>query len=96
MIAAISTLARISQCHSGGMAAAAEPDPEAVQAWFEGLYERPLLLIGGGLLLLLPVAWIQGFCQLLGTAPFARAVLDLAPVVAPETANSADMNPIGH
>lgn len=77
----------------GGVAAA---DPDAVLAWLEGLPERPALLVGLGLVLLLPLAWIQGFSQLLVTAPFARAVFDLA--AEPETpgeANSADTAPIG-
>ena len=78
----------IAMAVSGGVAAA---DPEAFLAWLEGLPSQPALVIGLGLLLLLPMAWLQGFSQLLTTAPFARAVSDLA--VEPEAvgpANSAD------
>lgn len=69
-------------------------DPEAVLAWLESLPERPGLLIGLGLVLLVPMAWIHGFCQLLGTAPFARAVLDLAREPEETPAISADTTPI--
>ena len=72
----------------GGVAAT---DPEAVVAWLEALPGQPALMIGLGLLFLLPMAWVQGFGQLLTTAPFARAVAELA--AAPETGptvNSAD------
>lgn len=77
---------------AGGTAAATNPD--AVLAWMEGLPEQPGLLVGLGLVLLLPLAWIQGFSQLLTTAPFARAVLDLAAEPAAASANSADTTPI--
>lgn len=76
----------------GGVAAATDPD--AVLAWLETLPDRPALLIGPGLVLLIPMAWIHGFFQLLATAPFARAVLDLEPW--PEGAISADTTPIAH
>lgn len=76
----------------GGVAAATDPD--AVLTWLETLPDRPALLIGLGIVLLIPMAWIHGFFQLLATAPFARAVLDLAP--RPDGANSADTTPIAH
>ena len=69
-------------------------DPEAVLAWLESLPERPGLLIGLGVVLVLPMAWIHGFCQLLGTAPFARAVSDLAREPEEAPAISADTTPI--
>lgn len=71
-------------------------NPEAMLTWLEGLPERPYLLIGLGLVLLLPIAWIHGFFQLLSTAPFARAVRDLAAEAEPtaESANSADTTSI--
>lgn len=70
-------------------------DPEAFAAWLEGLPGQPALMIGLGLLLLLPMAWLQGFGQLMTTAPFARAASDLsAGLEAPPSANSADTAPI--
>lgn len=77
----------------GGVAAT---DPDAVLAWMEGLPSQPWLLAGLGIVLLLPLAWIQGFSQLLVTAPFARAVLDLAGGPEAAAANSADTTPIAH
>lgn len=77
----------------GGVAAS---DPDAVLAWLEGLPEQPALLIGLGVALLLPLAWIQGFSQLLVTAPFARAVLDLAAEPEAAVPISADTAPIAH
>ncbi len=76
----------------GGVAAATDPD--AMLAWLETLPNQPALLIGLGLVLVIPMAWIHGFFQLLVTAPFVRAALDLAPW--PDKANSADTSPIGH
>ncbi|WP_343772098.1 hypothetical protein [Brevundimonas basaltis] len=96
LCAVLFTVILVAAMFVGGGMAAMEPEPEAVQAWFEGLQGRPLLLIGGGILLLLPVAWVHGFCQLLGAAPFARAVLDLAPDVTPNSAISADTALIDH
>lgn len=70
-------------------------DPDALAAWLEGLPERPALMLGVGLLLLLPMAWVQGFSQLLTTAPFARAVSELSVAgEAPSPANSTDTAPI--
>ena len=77
----------------GGVAAT---DPDAVLAWMESLPGRPGLLIGLGIALLLPLAWIQGFSQLLVTAPFARAVLDLASGAEAAAANSADTPSAAH
>lgn len=76
----------------GGVAAATDPD--AVLAWLEVLPDRPALLIGLGIVLLIPLAWIHGFFQLLATAPFARAVLELEP--RSDDAISADTTPIAH
>lgn len=76
----------------GGVAAATDPD--AVLTWLETLPDRPALLIGVGIVLLIPLAWIHGFSQLLATAPFARAVLELEP--RPDDAISADTTPIAH
>lgn len=76
----------------GGVAAATDPD--AMLARLETLPDQPALLIGLGLVLLIPMAWIHGFFQLLATAPFARAVLDLEP--RPDGAISADTAPIAH
>ncbi len=58
-------------------------DDAAVEAWLSGLTANPWPLIVGGLVLLLPVAWIQGFSQLLFTASYARVVNDLATDPAP-------------
>lgn len=76
----------------GGVAAATDPD--AMLAWLETLPNQPALLIGLGLVLLIPLAWIHGFCQLLVTAPFARAALELEP--RSDDAISADTTPIAH
>ena len=64
----------------GGMQAA---DPEAIEAWFESLPQQPAMLIGMGVVLLIPMAWIQGFSQALFTAPYARVVQVLAESDAP-------------
>jgi len=49
-------------------------DPAAVEAWFEGLAQQPAMIVGIGLVLLIPFAWLQGFSQTLFTAPFAHVV----------------------
>ena len=71
----------------GGIAAT---DPDAVLEWLETLPQRPAMLVGLGVVLLIPTAWVHGFCQLLATAPFARAVHDLAGEPAAAAPNSAD------
>lgn len=53
-------------------------DPEAVEAWIRGLPQQPALLAGMGVVLLIPVAWLQGFSQALFTAPYAYVVQALA------------------
>ena len=58
-------------------------DPEAIEAWFEAVPERPGLLIAGGAILLLPMAFLQGFSAALMTAPYAYAVRALAGEPAP-------------
>ena len=47
-------------------------------------------LIGAGLVLLLPIAWLQGFSQVLMTAPYARVVEVLAREAPPVAPISAD------
>lgn len=77
----------------GGIAAT---NPDAVMDWLEGLPRQPALMVGLIVVLLVPLAWIQGFSNLLVTAPFARAVMDLA--AEPDTAAgpiSADTAPMG-
>lgn len=49
-------------------------DPEALEAWFEGLAQQPAMLVGIGVVLLLPMAWLQGLSQALFTAPYAHVV----------------------
>ena len=53
-------------------------DPEAIEAWFAALPERPGMLVSAGAILLLPMAYIQGFSQALMTAPYAHVVAKLA------------------
>lgn len=53
-------------------------DPEAVEAWIRSLPQQPALLAGLGIVLLVPMAWLQGFTQALFTAPYARVVQALA------------------
>jgi hypothetical protein len=60
---------------SGGVSVT---DPEAIEAWVEGLPQQPALLVGMGLVLLIPMAWLQGFSQTLFTAPYAHVVRTLA------------------
>ena len=55
----------------GGVSAT---DPEAVEAWFEGLAQQPAMLVGIGVVLLIPMAWLQGLSQTLFTAPYAHVV----------------------
>lgn len=62
---------------SGGLAAFSDPD--AIEAWFLALPERPAMLAGVGAILLLPMAYLQGFSQALMTAPYAYVVARLAP-----------------
>ncbi len=60
---------------SGGVSVT---DPEAIEAWIEGLPRQPAMLAGLGLVLLIPMAWLHGFSQTLFTAPYAHAVQALA------------------
>lgn len=53
-------------------------EPEAIEDWFESLAQQPAMLIGIGVVLLIPLAWLQGFSQALFTAPYARIVQVLA------------------
>ena len=59
----------------GGISAT---DPEAVEAWIMSLPQQPALLAGLAVVLLIPVAWLQGFSQVLFTAPYAHVVQSLA------------------
>lgn len=59
----------------GGVSAT---DPEAIEAWITGLPQQPALLAGMAAVLLVPVAWLQGFSQTLFTAPYAHVVKALA------------------
>lgn len=90
-LALIMLLIIVTMIVGGGVAAT---NPDAVLAWLEGLPQQPGLLIGLGVALLLPLAWIQGFSQLLVTAPFARAVLDLAAEPESAATISADTPPV--
>lgn len=56
---------------SGGVSAT---DPDAVEAWVMGLPQQPWLLAGLVVVLLIPMAWLQGFSQMLFTAPYAHVV----------------------
>lgn len=59
----------------GGVSAT---DPEAVEAWIRSLLQQPALLAGMAAVLLIPIAWLQGFSQTLFTAPYAYVVQALA------------------
>lgn len=65
----------------GGMQAF---DPEAIEAWVSSLPQQPALVAGMLVLLLIPMAWLQGFSQALFTAPYARVVKSLAVSDAPQ------------
>ena len=59
-------------------------DPEAVEAWILSLPQQPALLAGMAAVLLIPIAWLQGFSQTLFTAPYAYVVQALAPADVPD------------
>lgn len=59
----------------GGFHAAS---PEALEAWITSLPGQPVLLAGMAAVLLIPMAWLQGFTQTLFTAPYAHVVQALA------------------
>lgn len=61
----------------GGLSAFS--DPEMIETWVASLKERPMVLAGVGAVLLLPMAYLQGFSQALMTAPYAYVVARLAP-----------------
>lgn len=65
-------------------------DPVAVGNWADGVAANPTGLIVAGLVLLVPIAWVQGFCQLLLTSPYAYVVKTLAAQDADSPSNSAD------
>ncbi|MBL0947108.1 hypothetical protein [Brevundimonas sp.] len=68
----------------GGWDMPAMDDPEA---WVMNMFEQPLVWGIAGAVLLVPLAWVQGFFQLLGNAPFAHVVRELSAEAdsAPET-----------
>jgi MFS family permease len=80
-VALLIVLAIVALVVGGGLHAA---DPAAIEAWAAGLPRQPALLIGGAIVLLIPVAWMQGLAQALFTAPFARVVQTLAPPDLPD------------
>ncbi len=90
MLAVVLILLMVVAAMALGAGAFAVDDPEAVEAWLEGLAQRPGWLIGAGLVLLLPIAWLQGFSQVLMTAPYARVVEVLAREAPPVAPISAD------
>lgn len=53
-------------------------DPDAVEAWIASLPQQPVTLAGLAVVLLIPMAWLQGFSQALFTAPYAHVVKQLA------------------
>lgn len=59
----------------GGWTAPAMDDPEA---WFENIFDQPMIWVTVGVIMLIPLAWAQGFFQLLGNAPFAHVVRELS------------------
>lgn len=62
-------------------------DPEAVEAWVDSLPRQPpALLAAMVVLMLIPMAWLHGFSQLLFTAPFAHVVRARAGSDAPPAA----------
>lgn len=68
---------------SGGVSVT---DPEAIEAWIGSLPRQPALLAGIGVVLLIPMAWLQGFSQTLFTAPYAHVVQALATREEPSAA----------
>lgn len=80
-------------------------DPDAIEAWGRRMVENPGWMIGAGVILALPMLWLQGFSQALMTAPYAYVVKALAaerpaaaapaePAPEPQAeANSADTDP---
>lgn len=89
-VALIALVVLVAMVFGLGAGALAVDNPEAWEAWFEGLGEQPGWLIAAGLILLLPMAWLQGFSQVLVTAPYARVVEVLAREPAPAEPISAD------
>ncbi|HEV2082922.1 MAG TPA: hypothetical protein VGR32_10805 [Brevundimonas sp.] len=69
----------------GGLEAWA--DEAAVEAWLLAQLENPWPLVAIGVVLLIPMAWVQGFSSALWTAPYAVAARGLAP---PRAAAVAD------
>lgn len=60
----------------GGWDMPAMDDPES---WVTNMFEQPLVWGVTAAVLLIPLAWVQGFFQLLGNAPFAHVVRELSP-----------------
>ncbi|MDP3402254.1 MAG: hypothetical protein Q8R97_14175, partial [Brevundimonas sp.] len=59
----------------GGWDMPAMDDPEG---WMMNMFEQPLVWGVTAAVLLVPLAWVQGFFQLLGNAPFAHVVRELS------------------
>lgn len=89
-LALVAVVVVVAMVFGVGAGALAMEDPEAWEAGIEGLVAQPGWLIGAGLVLLLPMAWLQGFSQVLMTAPYARVVEVLAREPAPAEPISAD------
>lgn len=70
----------------GGLEAWA--DEAAVEAWMLAQLEKPLPMIAVGLVLLPPLAWVQGFSTALWTAPYAVAARGLVTAKAADGADA--------
>jgi hypothetical protein len=73
----------------GGVSAT---DPEALEAWLKSLPQQPALLVGVGAVLLIPMAWLQGFSQTLFTAPYAHVVQALAGADGPPDEAASELH----
>ena len=74
----------------GGWDMPAMDDPEG---WVMNMFDQPLVWGVTAAVLLIPLAWVQGFFQLLGNAPFAHVVRELsaeADSAAETTADNPD------
>lgn len=66
---------------AGGLAS--RLDAASLEVWSARLASHSGVLIGAAVVLLIPFAWLQGFFQILFTAPFASVVKDLTWKPAP-------------
>lgn len=71
----------------GGWDMPAMDDPEG---WVMNMFEQPLVWGVTAAVLLVPLAWVQGFFQLLGNAPFAHVVRELSTDGDSEPETTAD------